>query len=92
MRKALFSLLMSVFLVMGSSCAFMDNFKFPKHEPPDMPMTYGRYDNYVQSLRIATNRGEISATEAERLRQEAYREYLNYLKENTIEREALRNW
>lgn len=50
-------------------------------EPPKEPSLYEAYDKTVEDLRLAVDRGEITVTEAERLRKEAFKKYLDELKE-----------
>ena len=55
------------------------------------PTLYTKYDRKVIELNEQVARGGLSITEAEKLRQTAFREYLAELKEARLRREV-RNW
>ena len=52
------------------------------------PTLYEKYDLYASELQEAVERGELTITEAEVLRQEAYRGYLKDLERHQIQAEA----
>lgn len=58
---------------------------------PDKKMTeqysYAEYDQRVNELKGAVERGDLSVTEAETMRQEAFRDYLEAVRERQIELE-----
>lgn len=58
---------------------------------PEKTMTqqysYEQYDERVQGLKDSVARGDLSVTEAEAMRQEAFREYLEAVRERQIELE-----
>jgi len=73
MRKAGVVILMT--MVLGwAGCRTMD-------KPVPEPAYYEKYDLYVTELHRAVDRGEMTVAEAEKLRQEAFRSYLQELQE-----------
>lgn len=79
-KKFLLGIFLSIFL---AACA-------SEPEPIEPPM-FEKYDQYSDQLHEQVKTGEITVAEAEKLRREAFRNYLAELKEYRIDREA-RNW
>ena len=51
------------------------------------PELYARYDARVEELRRAVDRGEITVSEAEELRKEAFEDYLKEIEKMQVEME-----
>ena len=56
-------------------------------EKAEKPGLYQTYDQKVLELRDAVRRDEMTVSEAEELRQEAFREYLQELQEHRVDME-----
>lgn len=54
-------------------------------EKAEKPGLYQTYDQKVLELRDAVRRDEMTVSEAEQLRQEAFREYLEELQEHRVD-------
>lgn len=63
---------LSVFFLVASSCTTAEI----AEEPP----LYEEYDRRVNELREAVEKGALTVTEAEQLRQEAFQDYMENLK------------
>ncbi len=57
----------------------------PPIEPP--PGYYKEYDEKVNELRDAVDRGELTVAEAEDMRQKAFREYVQQVEEKQVRME-----
>lgn len=68
-------------LILFSACNTM-----PAKQHTDA-YSYEEYDAKVDSLRAAVDRGDLSVTEAEELRQEAFKEYIEAVRERQVELE-----
>jgi len=69
-------------LILLSACNTM-----PQKDANPESGYYETYDAKVDSLRLAVERGDLSVTEAEEQRKEAFQEYLHAVRDKRIELE-----